>query len=48
MDKEQLWLALILCAPWAVVLIVAILRGYSVKLWKGNGKRKGGDDVERR
>jgi type III secretory pathway component EscS len=32
LTREALWLALILSAPWAVVLVVALVRGYSITL----------------
>jgi hypothetical protein len=36
------WLAVLIVAPWAVVLIVILLRGYTVTL-KRNGGRRDGD-----
>lgn len=32
MTREALWFALIVGAPWAVVLVVALVRGYRISV----------------
>lgn len=43
--RTVLWLVLILSAPWAVVLLVALVRGYdlTVTLTRRQGRRPDGE-----
>jgi hypothetical protein len=42
-QRAALWLVLILSAPWAVVLVVALLRGYSITVVLGRPGRRDSD-----
>lgn len=46
MTREALWLVLILSAPWAVVLVVALVRGYTITLVlaRRRDRRPGGEE----
>jgi len=33
------WLAVLIVAPWAVVLVVMLLRGYTIQVTRNGGRR---------
>ena len=50
-DSDWLWLVAIISGPTVLVLLAAILRGYSIKIWRDHPgaiirprKRKADDD----
>jgi hypothetical protein len=43
-SREAALVLVFLTVPWAVVGLVAILRGYNVTVWRPRGRRQEGDD----
>ena len=44
-DSDWVWLLAIVSGPTVLVLLAAIVRGYSIKIWRDQ-HRRGDDDDE--
>ena len=44
-DADWVWLLAIVSGPTVLVLLAAIIRGYSIKIWRDQHRRDNDDDA---